>query len=467
MKTLKFKLYQHKRNKYLKRTINAAGVIYNHCIALHRRYYKMWGKHLSCAKLQSHIARLRKRKKLWQSVGSQAVQDICQRIEKAYQLFFKHNKKGVRPPGFKKVKKYKSFTLKQAGYKFLGGNRVKIGNRVYQFCQSREIEGTVKTMTIKRTPLGELFMVVVVDNVLQPEIKFTTGEIAGFDFGLKTFLTCSDGSKIESPQFLKQSLNAIKKSSKLHSKKLKASSNRERARKDLARKHEDIYHRRSDWFWKLAHQLTDRFDVLCFETLNLKGMQRLWGRKISDLAFGEFLQILEWVAKKKNKQLVFIDRWYPSTKTCSSCGYVLETIDLSVREWRCPSCQLVNDRDDNAACEYSNGWGINHWVRQCKTGCACCCCLTPESHGFYPWEYVNWEICLSSVSFIDDLIYLLASDEKGHFDQKYRLDTSRVDLSVENYDSRYPERLPSSRGRSSKMNLSFQVPRFIDGRPRP
>ena len=349
MKTLKFKLYNHKRNRHLKRSINAAGVIYNHCIALHRRYYRMWGKGLSCTKLQSHIAKLRKRNPFWQSVGSQAVQDICQRIEKAYQLFFKHNKKGVRPPGFKKVKKYKSFTLKQAGYKFLSGNRVKIGNRVYQFWKSREIEGTVKTLTIKRTPLGELFMVVVVDNCPESEAEFTTGRIAGFDFGLKTFLTCSDGTLIESPQFFKQSLNAIRKASKQHSKKLKSSANRERARKHLVRKYEDISCRRRDWFWKLAHELTDKFDVLCFETLNLKGMQRLWGRKISDLAFGEFLQILEWIAKNKGKQIVFIDQWYPSTKTCSNCGHVLEKLDLSVREWRCPSCQSVNGRDENAS----------------------------------------------------------------------------------------------------------------------
>ena len=111
--------------------------------------------------------------------------------------------------------------------------------------------------------------------------------------------------------------------------------------------------------WKLAHDLTNKFDVLCFETLNLKGMQRLWGRKISDLAFGEFLQILEWIAKKKAKQLVFIDQWYPSTKTCSNCGHVLEKLDLSVREWRCPSCQSVNGRDENAAREYLCSWGIN------------------------------------------------------------------------------------------------------------
>jgi putative transposase len=93
--------------------------------------------------------------------------------------------------------------LKQAGYKFLGGNRIKIGNCVYQYWNSREIEGTVKTLTIKRTTLGELFMVVVVDSVEEPETKVETSRIAGFDFGLKTFLTCSDGTKIESPQFLK------------------------------------------------------------------------------------------------------------------------------------------------------------------------------------------------------------------------------------------------------------------------
>jgi len=349
MKTLKFKLYQSKRNKHLKRSINAAGVIYNHCIALHKRYYRMWGKHLNCAKLQSHIAKLRKRKAFWQTVGSQAVQEICQRIEKAYQLFFKHHKKGVRPPGFKKVRRYKSFTLKQAGYKFLGGNRIKIGNRVYQYWNSREIEGTIKTLTIKRTTLGELFIVVVVDTVGELETKVETSRIAGFDFGLKTFLTCSDGTKIESPQFLKQSLNAIKKASRQHSKKRKGSANRERARLNLVRKYEDVVNRRSDWFWKLAHELTDKFDILCFETLNLKGMQRLWGRKTSDIAFGEFLQILEWVAKKKGKEVVFIDRWYPSSKTCSHCGHVLKDLDLNTREWRCPSCQKVNDRDENAA----------------------------------------------------------------------------------------------------------------------
>jgi putative transposase len=93
------------------------------------------------------------------------------------------------------------------------------------------------------------------------------------------------------------------------------------APRNFVRKYENVSNRRRDWFWKLAHELTDKFDVLCFETLNFKGMQRLWGRKISDLAFGDFLQILEWIAKKKNKLIVFIDQWYPSSKTCSQCGH--------------------------------------------------------------------------------------------------------------------------------------------------
>jgi putative transposase len=164
-----------------------------------------------------------------------------------------------------------------------------------------------------------------------------------------SFLTCSEGFKVESPEFLKSSLNVIRKASEQHSKKLKGSANRERARKHLVRQHEKVSFLRRDWFWKLAHELTNQFDVLCFETLNLKGMQRLWGRKVNDLALGDFLQVLEWVAKKKGKRIVYVDRWYPSSKTCSCCGHVLDELDLSVRRWRCPSCHSVNDRDENAA----------------------------------------------------------------------------------------------------------------------
>ncbi len=232
MKTYKFKLYQHKRNKHLHRTINAASSIYNHSIALHKRYYRMFGKHLNKNRLQKHIAKLRRKNEYWQLVGSQAVQDITDRIERAYQLFFKHNKKRFRPPNFRKRIKYKSFTLKQAGYKFLEGNQLKIGKRVYKFWKSREIEGKIKTVTIKRNPLGEIFVFVVTDHI-DHQVITMSGKNAGFDFGLKCFLTCSDGSEVKSPLFLKQSLKELKVASRQHSTKKKGSNGREKARKNL------------------------------------------------------------------------------------------------------------------------------------------------------------------------------------------------------------------------------------------
>jgi putative transposase len=303
-----------------------------------------------------HLALLRNKNSYWQLVGSQSTQDIAQRIEKAYQLFFKYHKRGdlkntashIRPPTFKKKKKYKSFTLKQAGYKFIKDNRLKIGEKMYKFGKSREILGKIKTVTIKRNHDGELFLLIVTDYV-EPKTEFMSGNIAGFDFGLKTFLTISRHPDIKSPLFLKQSLNQLRIASRNHSQKNQGSANRERARKNLVRVHEKVVNRRTDWFWKLAHDLTNKFDYLFFETLNLKAMQRLWGRKVSDLAFAKFLKILQWVATKKGKVLGLIDRWYASTKICNQCDYKLEELTLDVRRWRCPCCQKVNDRDKNAS----------------------------------------------------------------------------------------------------------------------
>ena len=165
MKTYKYKLYQNKRNRYLKQSINASASIYNHCIALHKKYYSMFKKHLNKYQLMKHIARLRNKNSYWQLVGSQAVQEICSRIDKAYQLFFKYHKRGVRPPSFCKSKKYKSFTLKQAGYKLLGSNQIKIGKHKYKYSKSREIQGKIKTLTVKRSPAGDMYVYVVTDAV--------------------------------------------------------------------------------------------------------------------------------------------------------------------------------------------------------------------------------------------------------------------------------------------------------------
>jgi putative transposase len=296
-----------------------------------------------------HIAKLRKRIKYWQQVGSQAVQEICQRIEKAYQLFFKQHHQGTRPPGFKKTRKYKSFTFKTAGYKFLSSNKIRIGNRVYKFSKSREIQGKIKTLTVKRNNLGELFILVVTDCV-EESSEVVTGKIAGFDYGLKTFLTVSDGTSIESPLFFNQARKKLKTASKNLSSKQKGSRNWYKAKDNLNRVYEDMSNKRKDWFWKLAHDLTNKYDVLIFEDLNLDGMKRLWGRKVSDLSFATFLEILQTVAAIKGKVVHFVDRYYPSSKTCSHCGHVHKELSLKDRFWDCPSCKTKDiPRDWNAS----------------------------------------------------------------------------------------------------------------------
>ena len=333
----------------------------------------MFGKHLNVYKLMKHIAKLRKRIKYWRTVGSQACQDICQRIDKGYKLFFKQLRKGARPPSFKKTRKYKSFTLKQAGYKFLSGNRIRIGNRVYKFSKSRDLEGKVKTLTVKRNNLGELFILVVTD-LRNESFAPVTGKIAGWDFGLKTFLIGSDRTSIESPLFFNSSRNRLKAASRNLSSKQKGSRNWYKAKDNLNRVYEDVSNKRKDWFWKLAHKLTDEYDVVIFEDLNLDGMKRLWGRKVSDLSFASFLEILAFVATNKGKLVHFVDRYYPSSKTCSHCGYVHKELSLKDRIWDCPSCDTKGiQRDLNASVnllrEGASSLGLGD-VRQSQTAIA-------------------------------------------------------------------------------------------------
>mgnify|MGYP000847593407 CR=1 FL=1 len=353
IKTYKVKLYQAKKNKYLNQQIDIAGLIYNHCIALHRRYYKLTGKSLNQYELMKHITKLKKlpKYKHWSLVGSQAIQDIVQRIDKAYKLFFGNLKRKVRtsPPGFKKVKKYSSFTLKQAGWKLLDGNRISIQGKVYKFFKSRDIPACIKTVTVKRDTLGALYLYFVVEEEIDQANQAMTGNSAGFDFGLKTFLVVSDGSEIESPLYFRQAMAELKQAQQNMARKVKFSGGWKKARTVVACIYQRVVNKRRDWFFKLAHELTERYDHLFFEDLNMKGMQALWGRKVGDLARSEFMGILGYVASTKGKIIHLIDRFYPSSKTCSDCGHVYKELHVKERVWTCQGCGVIHDRDHNAA----------------------------------------------------------------------------------------------------------------------
>ena len=176
-----------------------------------------------------------------------------------------------------------------------------------------------------------------------------SGNSVGYDFGLKIYLTASDGDDIQSPEFFKRGINTIRVASKNLSRRKRGSNNRKKARLHFARQHRKIANQRHDFHFKLAHHITDKYDVIFLETLNLKGMKRLWGRKISDLAFSEFVKILSYIAQKKDKVVMTINPWFPSSKSCHQCEHVNADLELHQRIWHCPNCDTEHDRDRNAA----------------------------------------------------------------------------------------------------------------------
>jgi putative transposase len=378
MITYTFKLYSAKKNKNLNKKIDLAGTIYNHLIALHRRYYRMFNKGISVTRIQLHITKLKKTKRyaFWNNLGSQAIQDIAQRIDRAYTLFFNNLKSASQrtsPPSFKKLRRYHSFTLKQAGYKILEGNGIVIMGRKYKYFKSREINGKVKVLTIKRDMLGDIWIYIVTEEEVQPK-EARSGKSVGLDFGLKTFLTTSDGEKIESPMFMREASVKIKRQSRRLSKKKRGSKNRKKARLNLARTHRKIANQRKDFHFKLALDLTRRYVSIFVEDLNMKAMQRLWGRKISDLGHAQFLNILNWQMHKNGCQGTKINRFYPSSKTCSSCSHILAELPLSVRAWTCPECGAIHDRDINAAINIQRVGASTlkgEDVRPDSSGCLC------------------------------------------------------------------------------------------------
>ena len=374
IKTYKFKLYRSKRNRKLHRQINAAGLTYNHCIALHKRYYRLYGIGLKKNRLQKHLTKLKKLPKFsyLKEFGSQAVQDVTDRIEFGYKKFFR--KENKRPPKFRKVSKTKSFTLKQTGWKLDEENNALIINKQkYRYHKSREVEGLIKTVTIKRDSLGDIyiFLTCQVDrNTVMPRL----GKSIGFDFGLKDTLLVAPTPEddVDMPRFFEQNHRKLRKIQQKLSRKLDANVERyvvrgkgrfpiykrplsecrniQKGFREVARLHKRIANQREAYHWHLAQELCSKYALICVENLNMRWMQKGHGRKVNDYGFAAFIKILEYVASRYGTSIVKVDKWFPSSQLCYGCGYKnLKIKDVSVREWTCPSCGKHHDRDRNAA----------------------------------------------------------------------------------------------------------------------
>ncbi len=359
MKTYRYEFSHQSNLIQIGNLIDDLHDVHVHLLRLQRRYYRLFGKYASLSRILKHITQLKRTTKPhWNALPSQVIQDVAIRMDRGYQAFFDNiedrktgkTKRKIGRPKIKPNHKYKSLTFTQAGYK-IESNRLTINclKKSFTFWKHRDWTGTVKTVSIKRDNVGDYYLTLVCEDCEPSEKLPLTGNEAGADFGCKTFLTLSDGTKIESPLFYKQSINEIRSAHKALSRKQYLSNGWYRAKRYLSKLYKKIANQRRDWFFKLALRLVRRYDKIAIETLNLDGMKRLWGRKISDLAFGEFALILQWTCAKYGKTFLKSNRWEPTTKPCSDCGARNENLSLSDRQWICPECGSHHDRDVNAA----------------------------------------------------------------------------------------------------------------------
>ena len=350
MITYEYNIYRNKHLSLIDKMLLECCFVWNHALELQRRYYKIYGKHISYPRMAKHFSK-RINKKL-SLLHSWTIQEVLERQEDAYQRFFK--KLSKRHPKFKKPENFSSLVFKgnsKTGGYILNGNTffIKKHKRLFKFSFSRKYEGNVKQIRIKRQKTGKYSLYITTDySVTNTKRKTHNGASIGLDFGLKTYLTGSDGTEIESPRFFKQSEKEIRRLSRKVSKAKKGSNNRKKKKLELSKAYEKISNRRKDWQYKLANWLCKHYDYIFLEDLNLNGMKSLWGKKVFDLSHSSFVSILEHMATKYGVTVHKIDKWYPSSKTCS-CGYVYKELSLRERNWICPNCGSCNDRDLNAA----------------------------------------------------------------------------------------------------------------------
>ncbi|ATQ85362.1 IS200/IS605 family element transposase accessory protein TnpB [Moraxella osloensis] len=281
-------------------------------------------------------------------------QEAIIQLGKAFDNFFKGR---AKYPQFRKKGINDKFSLTNDQFKIIGKN-IKIPNLGWvKLTENLRFNGKIMNATIFKKGM-KWFVSIGVEINETPKPLPRTDKAIGIDLGITDLAVLSNGTKVQAPKPLKSKLKQLRRLSKQLSRKQKGSKNREKAKTKLSRLHYKISCIRKDFIHKLTTKLVKMYDVICIENLNVKGMvkNRKLSRAISDLSFYEFKRQLIYKANQSRKTIKEVDRFYPSSKTCSHCGFVMAKIDLTlaIRNWQCPSCDTQHDRDINASLNILN-----------------------------------------------------------------------------------------------------------------
>ena len=294
-------------------------------------------------------------------VDSKALQSEWRHLKSAYDTFFRNLNKGVKKgfPRYKSKKSRQSYTT----FNINGNCKIDFEHKKLKlpkiniwipYRDERVFDEKIKQITISKTKsckyyasiLLELENNVISKNILQDD------KIIGFDMSASKFLITKD-LELSNPRFYRNKESKLRKAHRELSRKKKGSNNRTKAKLKLAILYEKIHNRKKDWIHKITHLLSEHFDCVILEDLNIKGMQQFnsgISKSVSlDFSWNQFITLLKYKLEQKGKHLVLIDRYFPSSKLCSNCGLKNDDLILSDREWTCPECTAHHDRDVNAS----------------------------------------------------------------------------------------------------------------------
>ena len=350
-RTYKFRLYPTEaQTELLAKHFGCARFVYNYFLNQRQEQYRLTGKSDNYNAQAKTLTELKKQEETeWLSeVNAQSLQFALRCLDASYSNFFK---KKTKFPRFKSKRTKNSFTAPQRAT--LVDNRLFIPKfREGITCRvHREVKGKIGKVTITKTQSEKYFVSVCTEEEYQTTFEKTNKSV-GLDLGLKDFLTTSEEETFKNNSYTKKYERRLATAQRHLSRKKKGSRGYESQRLKVARLHEKISSTRADYLHKCAIELVRRYDIICIEDLNVKGLMRnhQLAKSISDVSWGSFVAMLTYKAEWNDKKVVKVDRFFPSSQTCNVCGHInKETKDLSVREWNCPSCHTHHDRDVNAA----------------------------------------------------------------------------------------------------------------------